>query len=342
MSLKKENMNALFSSQVRKRINSPALFSSQVRKRINSPALFSSQVRKKELPKTKNNEKSVGQEQIHDIIFSREIGWQEIIYDLINTEQIDPWDINITFLTDRYLEKIKSLEEADFFISGKVLLAASLLLRIKSEILLNKYLKSIDEILFGKKEQVLKYVPEKIEFDETLPELVLKTPIPRFKRVTLQELMASLNKAIVTENRRIKKEIFRKNPLRDETFLIPRKKINIKNKIREIYMNLLSHLKETERKKISFSEFIGEKREEKIISFSPLLHLEHQKKIWLEQEIPFSDFHIWLNQTYMEHHKEIFSELKEEIEKTMEEMDDEKKERLEKANKEFENPLEGM
>jgi len=94
----------------------------------------------------------VKQEQIHDLLFSRELGWQEIIYDLINTEQLDPWDVNLVILSDKYLIKIQSLEEADFFVSSKVLLAASLLLRIKSEILLNKYIKSIDDILFGKEE----------------------------------------------------------------------------------------------------------------------------------------------------------------------------------------------
>src|SRR3989344_4399420 len=97
--------------------------------------------------------KSVNQEQIHDLLFSKEIGWQEIIYDLINTEQLDPWDINISVLSDGFLRKIEELEEADFFISGKVLLAAALLLRIKSEILLNKFIRSIDELLFGKKEK---------------------------------------------------------------------------------------------------------------------------------------------------------------------------------------------
>ena len=50
--------------------------------------------------------KSVEQEQLHDILFSREIGWQELIYDLINAEQLDPWNIDITILTDKYLEKI--------------------------------------------------------------------------------------------------------------------------------------------------------------------------------------------------------------------------------------------
>jgi chromatin segregation and condensation protein Rec8/ScpA/Scc1 (kleisin family) len=176
---------------------------------------------------SENQKSSVNQEQIHDLLFNREIGWQEIIYDLINTEQLNPWDINIILLSDKYLEKIKEIEEADFFVSSKVLLAASLLLRIKSEILLNRYIKSIDEILFGKKEYV-KTSLERIELEDEIPELIPRSPMPRFKKVTLKELMESLNKAIVTENRRIKKEIVSKNTFRESSFSLPKRKFSIK------------------------------------------------------------------------------------------------------------------
>src|SRR3990167_9125033 len=88
------------------------------------------------------------QEQVHSIVFSKEIGWQEIIYDLINSEQLDPWNIDIIVLTNSYMQKLQKYEEESYFVSSKVLLAAALLLRIKSEILLNKYIRSIDEILF--------------------------------------------------------------------------------------------------------------------------------------------------------------------------------------------------
>jgi len=108
------------------------------------------------------------QEQIHDLLFSKEASWQDVIYDLINTEQLDPWDIDITILANRYLEKIHKLEEQSFFISSKVLLAAALLLRIKSEILLNEYIKSIDEILFGKKEKEAIKLYEKIELEDKI------------------------------------------------------------------------------------------------------------------------------------------------------------------------------
>ncbi len=282
----------------------------------------------------------VKQEQIHDLLFSREIGWQEIIYDLINTEQLEPWDINITILTDKYLEKIQDLEEADFFISSKVLLAAAILLRIKSEILLNKYIKSIDDILFGRSD-VKKHILERIELEDEIPDLIPRSPIPRFRKVTLKELIESLNKAIETENRRIRKEVFDKNAIIEGAFPIPKKTFSIKNKIREIYEKLFSHLnKNPEKKKVSFSEFIGENKEERIISFSPLLHLEHQKKIWMEQNEHFEEIYIWLKETYFKHNPNPFADLKQELEKEItEELDKEERKRLKRINKDFENPL---
>jgi len=281
---------------------------------------------------------NVKQDQIHDILFNREIGWQEIIYDLINTEQLDPWDINITILTEKYLLKIQQYEETDFFVSSKVLLAATLLLRIKSEILLNKYIKSIDEILFGKEEKAEPM--ERIELDEEIPELIPRSPMPRFKRVTLQELIDSLNKAIVTENRRIKKEIVNRNALREIGMTLPKKTVNIKDKIRKIYKDLGNHFNENkDMKKVSFTDFIGKEKEARIISFSPLLHLENQKKIWLDQEIHFEEIHIWLKDVYLKHNPDPFEELRKELEEEIKLMDDKKKRRLEKINKDFENPL---
>jgi segregation and condensation protein A len=286
----------------------------------------------------KEGKNSVKQEQIHDLLFNRELGWQEIIYDLINTEQLDAWDIDIIVLADKYLEKIKEME-TDFFISSKVLLAASLFLRIKSEILLNKYIKSIDEILFGKKEEK-KTVLERIELDEEIPELILRSPIPRFKKVTLKELIESLNRAITTENRRIKKEIINKNALRQSSFSLPKRKFSVKNKIKEIYDKLFVHLEDEEKKKkVSFSELIGENKEEKIISFLPLLHLENQKKIWLEQEEHFDEIHIWLKDVFLKHNPNPLVELKEEVKEKMKELDSEGKNRLKKVEQEFKNPL---
>jgi segregation and condensation protein A len=291
------------------------------------------------MEKEDNSSKNiVKQEQIHDLLFSRELGWQEIIYDLINTEQLNPWDVDITVLTNKYLAKVIELEEADFFISSKVLLAASLLLRIKSEVLLNKYIKSIDEILFGKKEEK-KYSMERIELGDEIPELIPRSPLPRFKKVTLKELIESLNKAITTENRRIKKEIVNKNALRETGFSLPKRKFSIKDKIREVYGKILLHLKEEKKRKVSFTDLVGEEREEKIISFAPLLHLENQYKVWLEQEAHFEEIYVWLKEVYFKDNPDPFADLKTEIEEEIKSLDSEQKKRLKKINKDFANPI---
>lgn len=281
-----------------------------------------------EVPEPKN---SVKQEQIHDLLFNREIGWQEIIYDLINSEQLDPWDIDIIILTNKYLEKISALEEADFFISSKVLLAAALLLRIKSEMLLNQYVKSIDEILFGRKE-TKKHQLERIELDEEVPALVPKSPLPRLKRISLQELMQSLEKAIITENRRIKKEIIRKNALREIEIKVPKKKFTIKEKIKEIHIKLVGVLKQ--RKSIPFSEFAGNSKEERIASFSPLLHLETQKKVWLHQNRPLDEIHIWHQHVYLQENGDPLKDLRELIEEEIKGLKELKKQKLPKKEKE--------
>ena len=244
----------------------------------------------------KNEVTKLGQNDVFELLTNNEVGWQAIIYDLINTEQLDPWDIDLGLLANKYLERIKLLEEANFFISSKVLLAASILLRLKSEILLDTYIKSIDEILFGKKEQSKPI--ERIELDPNdLPLLYPKTPLPRYRRVSLQELMSALDQAITTENRRIKKETDKVVREKATEIVLPRSRINIKDRIRNIYAKILTGFKKRQGK-IPYSELTGNNKEERIACFLPCLHLENQQKLFLEQENHFEEIYIWLYSHY--------------------------------------------
>lgn len=258
-----------------------------------------------------NTPMSINQEQFHDLIFGGEIGWQDIIYDLIHTEQLDPWDVDIILLTNKFIERIQKYEEVDFFVSSKVLLAASLLLRIKSEFLLSKYMRSIDEILFGGKEKKeTKF--ERIILDEEIPELIPKSPMPRFRKVSLQELIDSLNKAITTENRRIKKEIVNTNALRETGYSLPKRKFNIKDKLKNLGEKLRGYFGlNNEIKKISYTDFVGTDREERVTSFFPLLQMENNGEVWLEQEKHFEEIHVWLKEVYFKEVGDPFAELRE-------------------------------
>ncbi len=291
----------------------------------------------KQEEKVKQEVEKISQDQLYDMLTSKEASWQAIIYELIQTEQLDPWDIDISLLAQKYLEKIRELEEANFFVSSKVLLAASLLLRIKSEILLNRYIRSLDDILFGKKEEPKRPI-ERIEIDEDeLPELIPRTPLPRFRQVTLQELMSALGKAINTEHRRIKREVSTKQAERWAQVDIPKTRINIRDRIRHVYAKIQSYLKKKPKSKISFTELAGAGREERLASFLPLLHLDNQQKVWLEQNKHFDEIWIWLYEIFRKQRALDFIE--EEIEEIEMEMDDEQKKRIEKINKDFQNPL---
>ena len=265
----------------------------------------------------------ISQEHLYDLLISRELSWQEIIYDLINTDQLDPWDVDIVLLAQRYLERMRELEEISFFISSKVLLAASLLLRIKSEILLNEHIRSIDEILFGRKEERIKKI-EQIDFDG-VPELIPKTPLPRFRKVTLNELMLALNKAMSTEQRRIRREILIKQRHKLAEYVLPKPVESITERIRKIYGSIHTFFI-NEQRRMSFTQLAGEGKEQRLFTFLPLLHLDNQQKVWLEQEKHFDEIYIWLRKHKLTEEKLAKLEediLRRELEREVEEMGDE-------------------
>ncbi len=259
----------------------------------------------------------IGQDQFHSFVFNDEVSWQEIIYDLINSEQLDPWDINLSLLANRYLEKISILEEANFTLSSKVLLVASLLLRIKSELLLNRYIKDLDDILFKREEEVQQKITFEDFDDENMPELLPRTPLPRFKKISLNELISALSKAMNTEQRRVvrkeeEREIYEKTKL-----FMPKKSINLIERIKNVHERVKSLFETNER--IKFSEFSGPKKQDKIENFIPLLHLDNQNKLWMQQESHLKE--IWIHKEAIPFKEDdiITSHLENQFEETLEE-----------------------
>lgn len=238
-------------------------------------------------------DKKIGQEQFQYFVFSEDLSWQEIIYDLINSEQLDPWDINLSLLAQKYLEKIRVLEEANFVLSSKVILIASLLLRIKSELLMNRYMRDLDDILFNKKSDTQDTL-KTIEFDdENIPPLMPRTPLPRFKKVSLQELMAALSKAVETETRRTERKRTEQENYERTKFFMPKKTINLIERIKNIHVRIKTLFQTQE--KVNFNDFAGPKKEERINTFIPLLHLDTQNHLWLQQQSHLED--IWIHKS---------------------------------------------
>jgi len=261
----------------------------------------------------------IQQNQFNSFVFNEEMSWQEIIYDLINSEQLDPWDIDLSVLSGKYLETIRGLEEANFMLSSKVLLISSLMLRIKAELLLNHYIKDLDDILFNKeKEEKQMKLPE--AFDEEIPELLPRTPLPRYKKISLKELVSALSKAVATEDRRIIKKRFAKEIYEKTLYFLPRKSINIQQHIKNIHGKVKDLFKKHD--KIKFSEFSGPKKQDKVDHFIPLLHLDNQNHIWLQQNKHLEE--IWLHKNgdeFVEKDDIITDNIEAEFEKSLENED---------------------
>lgn len=232
------------------------------------------------------------QDQIYNLLIQKdEITWQNIIYDLIKSEQMNPWDIDISILSKKYLEKIKQMKEANLFISGKVVLASAILLRIKSHKLVTEDILNFDNKMnppegYEELEELLSGAPSPKDFE--LPQLTIKTPMPRKRKVNLNDLMNALQKALELNQRRtIRKEMLTRTDIK-----IPEKKIDISKLILEVYNKILDFFK-TKKETLTFNKLVNSpSKQDKILTFIPLLHLDNQEKINLEQKQHFGDINI--------------------------------------------------
>lgn len=235
------------------------------------------------------------EDRIYDLLVKRnEVTWQTIIYELIKSGEMDPWNVDLSKLSGRYIEAIKNLKEHNFFISGKMVLASALLLRMKSDRLLNEHIAEFDSVLYPADEDLLLEDENDYKYaidGKDIPKLMVKSPQSRKRQVSLNELMKALEKALEVDERRRIRKIY-DEPLIQEAIL-PKKVYNISDLIKSMYEKIIYMFKKKEI--LNFAELLEtDSKEDKITTFIPLLHLCNQQKIDLEQEKAFGDIKITL------------------------------------------------
>jgi len=230
------------------------------------------------------------QDQLLDMLMKEdEITWQTIIYDLIKSEKMNPWDVDISLLTKRYLETIRKLHELNFFVSGKVILASALLLRIKSHKLLTEDIVALDNLLYPSSEEEFHEELDDLYDNKNtnIPPLAIKSPQARKRKISVNDLITALQKALEVDKRRI----LRRARYENVNVKIPERKIDITKLIKDLYDKILNYFQS--REIILFNDLLtSDKREEKLLTLVPLLHLDHQKKLNLDQKVPFGDIEI--------------------------------------------------
>jgi chromatin segregation and condensation protein Rec8/ScpA/Scc1 (kleisin family) len=210
-------------------------------------------------------------EEIYQLILQGQIEWESLITTIIREEGIDPLNIDLGLLTSRFVEITNKLAKQDFIYYGKFIYVAAILLRLKSERLLDK--------LLNKKY----FLERKNAYIKSTPFSILLTPkmyLLRKKRITLADLI-----------------FYIKNSLR---FIKIQQPIEFNFKLNEVkvaqtILNVQSILSELFKKSdvVLFSELTkGKEWKEVARTFISLLFLFHDSKIAMMQKEPMAEIEI--------------------------------------------------
>jgi segregation and condensation protein A len=234
------------------------------------------------------------QDQVFELLLEKEdVSWKTILQELVATEQMDPWDVNITLLTNKYIETVKEMQEHNLRVSGKVLLAAAFLLKIKSAHFIDHDISNLDRLISSTEDDA-----DEDEFFEEINgakrvrekfQLIPKNPQPRTRKVSINDLIQSLQRALASKRR----VLARQKPVK---FIMPKAGVDIIEVIRDVYHKIVYYTEKDKKMKLSFSKLLPPKagKHEKVFTFVPLLHLENQKKVETSQKEPFDEIYVKL------------------------------------------------
>ncbi len=208
--------------------------------------------------------------------------WRELLMELVEKEKIDPWAIDLAKIVDGYISVVKQMRVLDLHVPANIMLAASILLRMKSESL------SVFEV-------PQEVVEEQMQADRVIPEVEALVPRNRLqpgRKVTLQELMDALNDAMKVTEKRAQIVSERAVPM-----VFPVIKDDIDEKISAAYMMIKSNV--DKEGMVSFAQI--SKRFDSITAvvvdlFVPILFLAHRKTVLILQESFFDDIFVKLTE----------------------------------------------
>ena len=195
--------------------------------------------------------------------------WKSILVDLVKTNKMDPWDIDVSKLTEKYLEKINQLESTSLRVPANAILACAILVKTKS-----KYLKlsSVEEE--DEKEELSEEQREL--FLEEIPDLMASRSM-REGKISLDELVESIE-GLITQT----------TPTKKNARNIPRMELNfdttsIEDKLDEVFESIKSKV-DTEGI-VLFDDLVKDQENESLINiFLPVLFLMNSGKILAYQE----------------------------------------------------------
>jgi len=226
----------------------------------------------------------------------------EILVDMAKTGKIEPWNIDIVDVTDKYLQQLVEMKSNNLKFTGRTLFFAAVLLRLKSDVLEGiDPLASIDEVESDIGEET------DIDFDTintsnviSLEDALARRSSVRLNRqrvVTLSDLIKQLEfyekiekkRSLINAQERAQRRTRSYADFTPDDILEMAHEEYIEDEINNLH-NILLRLFETN-EKVELSE-LNETGMDKISTYITLLFLSARSRIDLVQEEFYSDLYI--------------------------------------------------
>ncbi|VVB98571.1 Segregation and condensation protein A [uncultured archaeon] len=205
--------------------------------------------------------------------------WKELLLEMIASEKLDPWNIDITALSDGFLRRVKKMKTLELHIPANVILAAAILLKYQSNVL---------RIVIEPQPEQLPFVEEGAA--EEIPRLELVSRIPPKGPITLEDIMKEMERAISYDNPAPPKP-----KTVEEVITMPVPRFDIEEKMDGVFARLKE--KADGEGWATFSALLQKQGpEETIETLVPLLHLSQKRMVDLKQDEFFGEIFIRLNE----------------------------------------------
>lgn len=224
----------------------------------------------------------------------------DLLCHLIDKNKMSINDINLTEITDQYVEYINKMEEMNLEVTSEFIIMASTLIYLKSKSLLPKEVDDEEEI---SEEELLRRIVEYKRYKEitkTLREMYDKNSVRFYKapdeiKLPKQKLERNYDKQEIIDAYsnivKVNKEKVNENASNIEKIAIT-DKYTVASKVKEILKQLIN------KPKFVFNKVFSLQRcetEELVTAFSGLLELSRRNKVKTEQDKLFGDISVEKN-----------------------------------------------
>lgn len=212
----------------------------------------------------------------------RKPSWKQLLCELVVSEKLDPWDIDITRVADGFFKMVKSMEKTDFHIPANIILACAILLKYKSNAL-----RVFEEPAEAFEE------PEPLVFEDEgeIPALRIKARIPPKAHISLDELIGEMEKAMKYDDVEMAPRVRAKHR---ETVEITLPDYDIEKEMKDLYSRMEN--KADSEGLVLFSSLVSKSTPvETVLTLAPLLHLAQEKAVGLKQDAMWGEIFIKVN-----------------------------------------------